>query len=82
MAGWDGLVWSDRGLPRVKEVLLRLGYDVSGIVDLDPLDLVGRRVQAQFVTEEREDPSTGRTVARLRVPYMGYESVVGTETPF
>jgi len=82
VAGWDGLVWSERGLPRVKEFLQRLGFDVSGLVDLDPQDLVERRILAQFVTEEREDPTTGRVIARLRVPYMGYESIAGGETPF
>ncbi len=73
-AAWDGLTFSERGLPRVKQVLARLGFDVSGTLDLHPSDLMGLRARVQFVTEEREDPLTGRRVVRLRVPYAGYES--------
>jgi hypothetical protein len=71
-AGWDGLTFSERGLPRVKRVLGRLGFDVSGALDLQSSDLVGLRALVQFVTEEREDPLTGRRTVRLRVPYSGY----------
>ena len=73
-AAWDGLVFSERGLPRVKQVLARLGFDVAGTLDLHPADLLDLRVKVQFLTEEREDPLTGRRVVRLRVPYSGYES--------
>jgi len=71
-AAWDGLVFSERGLPRVKQVLSRLGLDVSGVLDLAPGDLLGLRAQVQFLTEDREDPLTGRHQVRLRVPYAGY----------
>jgi hypothetical protein len=81
-AGWDGLVWSDRGLPRVKTVLQCLGFDVSGHLNIDPEDLVGRQVSAEFIPEEREDPETGRTISRLVVPYMGYQSVMNEDSPF
>jgi hypothetical protein len=74
-AAWDGLVWSERGLPRVKQVLAALGFDVSGTLELHPQDLNGLRARVQFVTEEREDPLTGRKVTRLRVPYAGYEGI-------
>ncbi len=80
-AAWDGLVWSERGLPRVKRVVQWLGFDVSGAIDIHPDDLVGRRLRATLVAEEREDPQTGSVVQRLRVPYMGYEPV-SDETPF
>ena len=73
-AAWDGLVWSERGLPRVKEVLACIGFDVSGRVELEPDDLLDRRLRAHLLTEEREDPLTGKRVVRLRVPYMGYEA--------
>ncbi|HED65353.1 MAG TPA: hypothetical protein ENJ09_07340 [Planctomycetes bacterium] len=78
-AAWDGLVWSERGLPRVKTVLGLLGYDVSGTLEIDAEDLVGRRIVAEFTTEEREDPATGRRVVRLRVPYMGYRAAEDAE---
>jgi len=74
-AGWDGLTWSDRGVLRVQRVLESLGFAVSGQVDIEPEELVGRRVQAVFVAEEREDPLTGRRTVRLRVPYSGYARI-------
>ena len=74
-AAWDALIWSERGLPRVKQVLAALGFDVSGTLELHPRDLNGLRVRAQFVTEERENPLSGKKVTRLRVPYSGYEGL-------
>lgn len=71
-AGWDSLTWSERGLPRVKRVLEVLGLDTHGVVDVETTDLVGRRVVAVFLEEEREDPLSGRRTLRLRVPYSGY----------
>lgn len=71
-AAWDALIWSPRGLPRVKAVLARLGFDVSGRLRLEPHELVGRSVRAELRIEEREDPVSGNRVSRLRVPYMGY----------
>lgn len=71
-AAWDALVWSERGLPRVKEVLRLLGFDVSGRVEVEPADLQGRELRAQFVSEAWEDPVTGQRQTRLRVPYRGY----------
>jgi hypothetical protein len=71
-AAWDGLVWSERGLPRVKYVLARLGFDVSGRLALEAYDLVGREVTATLQEEERDDPLSGQRVVRLRVPYYGY----------
>ena len=81
-AAWDGLVWSERGLPRVKSILAYLGFNVSGSLDVAPQDLVGRRIQAQFHTEEREDPLSGRRIVRLRVPYMGYAPADQDPSPF
>ncbi len=71
-AGWDSLTWSERGIQRVKRVLSALGLDTSGVLELEPGDLVGREVEAMFQAEEREDPLTGRRVLRLRVPFSGY----------
>lgn len=74
-AAWDGLVFSDRGLPRVKHVLASLGFDVTGPLDLQPKDLLGLCVRAQLQIEEFEDRLTGKRSRRLRVPYSGYEQV-------
>ncbi len=74
-AAWDGLSWTPRGLPRAKQVLSLLGFDVTGVVEMQPADLMGLQVRAELIPEEREDPLTGRRVVRLRVPYNGYGAV-------
>ena len=74
-AGWDGLTWSERGILRVRRALDALGLDTSGVLEVEPGDLVGLRVVAVFMHEEREDPLTGRRVMRMRVPYSGYARV-------
>lgn len=74
-AAWDGLHWSERGLRRVKHVLEKMGFDVSGRVDLQPAELIDVQVAVEIRLEEREDPATGNRQIRPRVPYMGYESV-------
>ena len=76
-AAWDALIFSERGLPRVKHVLACLGFDVSGALELAPLDLVDLRLRAQCQLEEYEDRLTGKRQRRLRVPYSGYESTNG-----
>lgn len=81
-AAWDGLVWSERGLPRVKCVLGHLGFDVGGALDVSPGDLLDRHILCQLVSEEREDPISGRRVVRLRVPYMGYAPAAMGEGSF
>ena len=82
-AAWDGLVWSARALPRVKHVLACMGFDTGGRLALEPEDLIGREVHVVLVEEERTDAESGRTVSRLRVPYLGYERAAnGVRTPF
>ena len=71
-AAWDALIWSERGLPRVKAVLGWLGYDVSGVIDIESSDLIGRRIEATLVEEAHEGPG-GQRIERMRVPYTGYE---------
>jgi hypothetical protein len=73
VAAWDNLTWSERGVVRVKRVLAAFGYDVTGVVELDSHDLVGRKVRAQVVGEVWEDPKTGMRRERLAVPFIGYD---------
>ena len=89
-AGWDSITWSERGIFRVKHVLEALGFDVAGTVEIEPADLVGRRAKVQFELEQWEDPLSGKTQVRLRVPYLGFApcdpldgraSVVGQDSP-
>lgn len=71
-ASWDWLVWSERGIPRVKRVLRALGLEVEGVLEIGPQDLVGLKACVQVGVEEREDPQTGRRTVRNRIPYDGY----------
>lgn len=76
-AAWDSLVFSERGLPRVKHVLGLLGFDVSGSLEVVPSDLLDLRARAQCQIEEFADSLTGKRQRRLRVPYGGYERANG-----
>lgn len=76
-AAWDSLTWSEKGVHRVKHVLGALGFDVSGELDLEPDELLGRFARVSLMLEEREDPLRSRRVVRLRVPYLGYEADEG-----
>ena len=80
-AAWDWLVWSERAAPRVKRVLRAFGVDVSGVVRLEHEDLLDRRVRVEVILEEREDPVSGKTFVRNRVPYDGYRALDDLETP-
>ena len=71
-AGWDGLHWSERGIVRVKRVLEALGVDVRGEIELEPRDLLGAVARVEFRAEQWNDPTSGRQVMRLSVPYGGY----------
>ena len=73
-AAWDSITWSERGIFRVKQVLGAFGCDVSGELEVGPLDLVDMRAQVDVEREEREDPLSGRRQIRNRVPYLGYAS--------
>ncbi len=52
-----------------------MGFEVSGMLEITPSDLHGRQIRVQLLTEEREDPLSGRRIVRLRVPYLGYGPV-------
>lgn len=71
LAAWDGLVFSARGLGRVRRVLGALGLPNRGKVNLDPKDLEGRRALVDVRASEYTHPS-GELVRRNEVPYDGY----------
>ena len=81
-AAWDGLVWSERGLIRVKHVLNVLGFDTSGALEVQSADLLGREAEVDFFVEEWEDPQTSRRTERLAVPFLGYERPEPGDSPF
>ncbi len=81
-AAWDGLVWSERGLVRVKHVLSVLGFDTSGELEVQSSQLLGREAEVDLFVEEWEDPHTRRRTERLAVPFLGYEVPDEGESPF
>ncbi|MEY2982196.1 MAG: hypothetical protein ACO4CZ_02280 [Planctomycetota bacterium] len=78
-AAWDGLVFTERGLPRARQVLSALGIACSGRVEIEPADLIGRSALVAVRPQETEDPLTGQRVRRNEVPYDGYRSSEPTE---
>jgi len=76
-AAWDSVSWTERGMGRAKHVLSKLGFDVTGIVDVDAEDLLGKRARVKIEFEEREDPISGIRSVRPTVPFLGYEALNG-----
>ena len=73
-AAWDRLVWSERGMPRVKLVLEALGWDVSGVVELESEELEGREALVEIVEEEGQDAMGRRRLANS-VSWGGYQGI-------
>ena len=73
LAAWDGLNFNERGLPRVKFVLGRLGFPVDGALRVGPRDLEGARAWVTVKHEEYVDPHTQERKVAPRVAFAGYE---------
>lgn len=71
-AAWDGLVFSERGTPRVRRVLAALGLPTRGRVQVEPEDLVGRQCFVKLRPESYTDPLTQHVTRRNEVLYDGY----------
>lgn len=71
-AAWDSITWSERGIYRVKKVLESLGFDVSGPLEIEPMELLDRSADVQVELEEWEDPISGQRHVRTAVPFLGY----------
>ncbi|MHC4077635.1 MAG: DUF669 domain-containing protein [Planctomycetota bacterium] len=70
-ASFDSLVFSKRGLNRVRKVLAALGLPSRGRVDIKPENLEGRRAFVEVRPSEYMSPS-GDTIRQNEVPYDGY----------
>jgi len=70
-AAWDNLVFSHRGVARVRRVFEAFGLPFRGRVTVDSEDLVGRQAFAEIRPSEYVHPEGGR-VRRNEVPYSGY----------
>ncbi len=71
-AAWDNLVWSPKGIGRIKRVLRLMGFPVDGKLRVEPEDLLGKRVLARVILDKFKDPATGRERERNQVPFGGY----------
>lgn len=82
-AAWDGLVFSTRGMMRVRQVLAAFGLPTTGKVSLKPDDLVDRQAFVEVRPANFEHPETGIVIKRNEVPYSGYRSADpdGQSTP-
>lgn len=70
-ASFDSLVFSKRGLNRVRKVLAALGLPSKGKVEITPKDLEGRQAFVEVRPSEYMTPS-GDTIRQNEVPYDGY----------
>ena len=75
-AAWDNLVFSSRGLNRVKPVLKALGLPADGKVELTPEQLKGRKVLVDVRPAEYHSPE-GVMTRRNEIPYDGYRPLTG-----
>ncbi len=71
----DWLNFTERGLRRVRMVLAALEFDVTGSLDVEPEELLGREAMVRVATQESRRESDGRLLRRSRVAYDGWESV-------
>ncbi len=70
-AAWDNLVFSTRGLSRVRRVFQALGLPYQGKVQLSPTDL---KVLVEVRPAEYANAS-GTLIRRNEVPYDGYSQI-------
>ncbi|MFT5286716.1 MAG: hypothetical protein ACI8TQ_002887 [Planctomycetota bacterium] len=73
-AAWDSVAWTERGMGRCKHVLKQLGFDVSGVIEVEAGDLVGLCARVKIEFEEHQDPNTDIRSVRPSVPFFGYEA--------
>ena len=73
-ASFDSMVFSKRGLNRVRKVLAALGLPSKGRVDLDPKDLEGRKALVEVRPSEYMSPN-GDIIRQNEVPYDGYRAI-------
>ena len=73
-AAWDNLVFSSRGLNRIKIVFSVLGLPTDGKVEVTPENLLGREAFVTVRPSEYHAPE-GVMVRRNEVPYEGYRAI-------
>ena len=67
----DWLNFDPRGMRRARFVLEALGFDVSGPLEVDAHELIGRKACVRIMTEETQRETDQRTQRRSRITYDG-----------
>ena len=70
-AAWDNLVFSHRGITRIRRVFEAFRLPVKGRVSVQSENLVGRQAFAEIRSSEYVHPD-GARIRRNEVPYSGY----------
>jgi len=71
---FDSLTFSEAGMKRVKLILSRLGFDVSGELEIEPSDLVGIQAYVTLETESYFSEKHGKEMKKNKVTYAGWQS--------
>jgi len=71
---WDNMVWSTAAMKRVKLICSRLGLDVSGELDVQPVNILD--AQVYITVEQGEYEANDGTVKKKNVvPFAGYRAI-------
>lgn len=69
---FDNLVFSDAAMSRVKLILKSLGFDVSGVLDLRPSDIITKQCYVQVAGVKDYTTKTGEARQQSNIPFSGY----------
>lgn len=72
MAAWDSIVFSQRGKARCRAVFKAIGLPVTGKVQIDPDDVVGRTAKVTVYPAHYHTPN-GDAIIRNEVHYDGWK---------
>lgn len=80
----DRLVWSEKAMPRVKIAMSALGIDTSGVSNVTPDDIKGKRCVLDVVVVEKIDRKPGqepKTYHNNKVTFAGYSAIDTAHVP-
>jgi hypothetical protein len=72
---WDGLVFSRRGMVRVRRVFAAFGLPTEGKVRVEPDDLCGRAALVEVRPAQYHHADTRELIKTNEVPYDGYRAL-------
>lgn len=71
---WDHWAWKESGLGRIKYNLKKMGYDVSGEIDIMPEDIKGKIIYSKVELVKDSRDVTGLTM-QSKIPWGGYQEL-------